>query len=688
MSRRLPHLPALDGLRAVAVILVVAYHLDLGWAAGGFIGVDVFFVISGFLITRLLIDAGGATGRVGLGEFWARRFRRLVPALVVMVAVTMLATRWWGLPEQWRAARLDGLASLAYVANWRFVLDQQSYFESALGPSPLMHTWSLAVEEQWYLLWPIVMVGLLAVGVRHRHGAAIATGTVLLTAVASAVLMAVMFDPADASRVYFGTDTRAQQLLIGAGLAWLVEWSPRLWEVADRPRLRSPFLVALGALLVVAATTPDDSVWLYRGGFLAISVLAAVVVLGTVSPRPGAVYGWLGREPWGWIGRRSYGIYLWHWPVILFVGPAMGVELTGAPLVGLQLLVIVGLAELSFRFVETPVRRSTSRPWRPVASWSAAAVAVVAASFIVLAAPADRQLTESGSILVVLDGVTQPASTMTNADQPSGSSSRSATRLAAGGPATVREPEPIGEPAPSGQPAAGPPRIRRAMLVGDSAAYSLADGYDPTIRPDWTTQGIAQVGCPLTPGTTMDGGSSTSNPVSPDCVDWRRVWAEFAVALDPDVVVVMIGAWEVLDHRVKGRDVRFPSPEWDALVGDALAHAADAAATTGARVVFLQVPCMQAGNNPGTTSRTDPMRIAAVNRLISTVAAGRSDTTVAALGDVVCPDGSDDLRVDGTPIRYDGVHYTRAGAALVWPWLFDQLDQLDQPDRVGLIGSS
>ena len=375
MPRQLPHLPALDGLRAIAVIFVVAYHLDVGWARGGFIGVDIFFVISGFLITRLLIDEQGTNGRIAVIGFWIRRFRRLVPALVVMVGATLLATRWWGLPEQWDDVRRDGVASLAYVANWRFVFDRQSYFESAIGPSPLLHTWSLAVEEQWYLVWPIVMVGLLALAQRPRRGAAIATMTVVLAAVASAGLMAALYDPADASRVYFGTDTRAQQLLVGAALAWFTTWVPTLQDVPEHRVFRLASQISLVTLGVIAVTVDDTSAWLYRGGFLAISVLAAVVVFGTATTHRRGAFNWLGGQPWGWIGRRSYGIYLWHWPVILFVGPAMGLEMATVPLIAVQLTVTLLLAEMSFRLVEQPVRRSVAPATRTIAAWTLGASA-------------------------------------------------------------------------------------------------------------------------------------------------------------------------------------------------------------------------------------------------------------------------------------------------------------------------
>jgi hypothetical protein len=399
---------------------------------------------------------------------------------------------------------------------------------------------------------------------------------------------------------------------------------------------------------VVAATVGDTSTWLYHGGFLAISVLAAFVVLGTATAAPGGAFAWLGREPWGWIGRRSYGIYLWHWPVILFVGPAMGLELARPQLITLQLATTLLLAELSFRFVEQPVRRSTTRTTGTVAAWTLAAAAVAAIGVVGLAAPNGRRLEQASSILLPVDEVPVP---WTNP----GRSTRSPGDIASGATAA--------------------PPVRRALLLGDSAAYSLAEHLDASLAPTWEVQGVAQVGCPLTPGVSLDANSSTPNPISPDCVDWREIWPAYVTALDPDIVVVMIGAWEVLDHRVAGDDIRFGTPEWDDLIGTALAGAADAAASNGAPVVFFDVACMGGtASNPGTTARRDPQRVAAVNRLIDELAGTRADVTIANLSAVVCPDGIDDLEIDGTPVRYDGVHFTANGADLVWPWVFEQLD--------------
>ncbi len=669
MPRRLPYLPALDGLRAIAVLMVFAYHLEFGWASGGFLGVDVFFVISGYLITRLLLDEHIDHGRIGLANFWTRRFRRLVPAMVAMIAATLLASRRWGLPEQWRSIRIDAVSAIGYVANWRFVLDEQSYFDASLGPSPLRHTWSLAVEEQWYLVWPVVMVGLCML-ISRRPGrpqrpTAVVVMIVAAAAILSAVLMAVLFDPSDPSRVYFGTDTRAQQLLIGAALAWLLHAVPQIGVVASSRRSWIPFASALVLLAVVTVLVHDDSAWLYRGGLLMVSVVAAIVVLGTTAS-PGTGLAWLGAAPLVWIGRRSYGIYLWHWPVILFMGPATGGELGRWSLIPLQIAVTLALAELSHRLIETPVRRSTAPPVRTVAAWSAGALAIGVAGFVWLTPPANRELGQSDAAFPELDQLSSPSAT-TGHESEAGSTTVPVTDF----PATAATSATSATSA--GDPIGDATEPRRLLLFGDSAAFTLAEQFESPVGANWDVQAFAEFGCPITPGMTIDAGSSEPNSVDDECDGWVGLWPEYARILQPDVVVVMIGAWTVLDHRVDGADLRFPSEAWRNTVREAIDAAAAAAATTGVPVVFVDVPCM--GPGPGTTGRADPGRVAAVNELIRDVAVERDDMSVAPLSTVICPDGNAELTIDGVPARYDGVHYTRPGAALVWPWLFDELDR-------------
>lgn len=366
---RLPYLPGLDGMRAVAVIAVLVYHAGAAWLPGGFLGVDVFFVLSGYLITSLLLAEWRARGRVDLKRFWLRRARRLLPALYLVLAAT-LAYAVVFLPEEVAGLREDVLAALGYVTNWYLIFANESYFEAVGRPSLLKHLWSLAVEEQFYLLWPLVFLGTAAAW-RRRRAFFVAAGG----AAASALLMAALYVPdADPSRVYYGTDTRASALLIGAALAFV--WAP--WRTGRRSfvysdgRTRyfrrrwgwiSPAffdlvgLCSLLALLWFFLNAGEYDPFLYRGGFAGAALVTAALVAAVVHPRSRLNAGVLGRQPLRWIGQRSYGIYLWHWPVFMVTRPELDVPLDGWRLFALRMAATLALAELSYRFVETPVRR-------------------------------------------------------------------------------------------------------------------------------------------------------------------------------------------------------------------------------------------------------------------------------------------------------------------------------------------
>ena len=669
MSGRLSYLPALDGLRAIAVTAVLLYHLDIGWARGGFLGVDLFFVISGFLITTLLLREHDSSGRIGLGPFWIRRFRRLVPPLVVVVAATVAATRLWGVPEQWASVRSDAVAALAYVANWRFVLADQSYFDTLLGPSPLLHTWSLAVEEQWYILWPIVMIGL--VGLARRRSERAALAAIVCAAVASAVWMAVLYDPADASRVYFGTDTRAQQLLIGAALAWIVHLRPERLELGSRSRGAWTVAAGLVAFAVLASSTGDEASWLYRGGFFAISILCGLLVLGTATTSPAAPLRWLTWAPLLWIGVRSYGIYLWHWPVIMFVGDPMGLDLARVPLMFVQVAVTVVLTELSLRLIERPARTTSWRPRLVVATWSAiAGLAIVASLVVLVPGPAEfstATVFRPAALDRAVDGggdvQPEPSRVGTVDDEPAAAAT--SAPIAAGAdsaddvPATVPQ-----DPRPD------------VLILGDSTAVALWGRMDPAWADTWHLHVTARLGCGIFDEVTLDSDSDRSNANPVECADWRDEWNASVDAVDPDITLVMVGAWEVLDQRIDGVDYRFPSAQWETLVRGQFTDAIDIAALTDAPVVVMSIPCMEPSGDDDTTARTDPARVAAVNGIIADIAATRPSVSVADLGSVLCPDGVPVGELDGERVRYDGVHVSAVGSDLVWRWLVPQFDAL------------
>jgi peptidoglycan/LPS O-acetylase OafA/YrhL/CubicO group peptidase (beta-lactamase class C family) len=351
-TARLPYVAGLDGVRALAVIAVLLYHADVP-IAGGFLGVESFFVLSGFLITALLLAEWNEHQRIDLRAFWLRRARRLLPALLFMLVGTVLIAALVVGGER-VTLRDDILASLGYVMNWRLILSGQSYFDPLVRPSLLQHVWSLAIEEQFYLLWPLIFVA----GMRVLRARGLLM-LILAAALGSIALMAALYQPgSNPARIYYGTDTRAGGVLIGAALALV--WSPFTTTSAPVDRERSWLdragLVALVGLIACFMWVSERHPLLYRGGFILIDLLTAIVIAAVTEPRAHLISRVLGWRPLRWIGLRSYGIYLWHWPVFMVTRPGIDLPLTGLPLLGLRLAIVAVLVELSYRLIEQPVR--------------------------------------------------------------------------------------------------------------------------------------------------------------------------------------------------------------------------------------------------------------------------------------------------------------------------------------------
>jgi peptidoglycan/LPS O-acetylase OafA/YrhL len=388
-TRTGPHLayrPGLDGLRALAVIGVFLYHArphsdGNGWLTGGFLGVDMFFVLSGYLITSLLLVEWETRNRIDLRRFWARRARRLFPALIVVVLAALILDAIFQ-RSSLAKTRGDAVSSLLYYTNWHLILANHSYFVRMSNPSLLQHLWSLAVEEQFYVIWPLLLVpGLVLLG-RKRLPYVVAAAFA-----GSAALSWLLYKPADPSRVWYGTDTRAFLLLMGILLALV-------WPAIERMRRAVPLLELFGIAALVTTVLlfrqmQDFSPALWRGGDIAAAFCFAVLIAAVAHPATGIGQA-LGVAPLRWLGERSYGIYLWHLPIILLLRPGVDISWTGPGVILLQAVIVVSAAALSFRFVEQPIRtgalqrRLARHAPRRRLELIAASTLVVAAAFGVL----------------------------------------------------------------------------------------------------------------------------------------------------------------------------------------------------------------------------------------------------------------------------------------------------------------
>lgn len=359
MTQNHRYIPGLDGLRAFAVLSVIAYHFGFGWASGGFLGVDIFFVLSGYLITSIVLPAHGNQIELNLKDFWFRRIRRLLPAAYVMIITTFVWVVLFN-RDLLNTVRGDAISSIFYTSNWWFIFHKLSYFDSFGSPSPLKNLWSLAIEEQFYIVWPIVLLGGLYV-LKKRSTFSI---VILIGVLTSAILMGVMYQPGfDPSRVYYGTDTRSFELLIGCLLAFvwpMKRLSSKNLSIQLRNILNMTSFITFGILILSVIFIDEYQSFLYRGGMLLVCLNTAILIACVCHPSSllGKLLSW---KPLRWIGTRSYGIYLWHYPVMVLGTP---VQEIGNPVywhVGLQVVLTFVIAELSYRFIEVPIRKQGFR---------------------------------------------------------------------------------------------------------------------------------------------------------------------------------------------------------------------------------------------------------------------------------------------------------------------------------------
>jgi peptidoglycan/LPS O-acetylase OafA/YrhL len=631
-GHRLGYQPALDGIRALAVSAVLAYHAGFGWARGGFLGVDAFFVLSGFLITSLLLAEWRERRQINLLAFYARRARRLLPALFLMLlGVAAYAVFFAGRLELERI-REDAFATIGYVANWRPIFAGQSYFDQFSLPSPLRHTWSLGIEEQYYIFWPLMALLLLRLG-RGTTKVLLPVSIVLI--VASATLMGVLFQPGhDPSRVYYGTDTRAQSLLIGATLAVLLLHAGPIRNLLAGRLLQVAAIVCAVGLGFCWSRTSEDSTLLFRGGFLLLALSVAVVITAAVQPKTGPLGRLLALPPLRGLGLISYGVYLWHWPLYMVLTPDR-VGLDSYSLFGVRVATTLAVSIVSYHLIEMPVRRGAFRGWKVAWTFAPAGAACVAVAVV---------LTTRGALIPV---TVAPVTAMPQVE------------------------------------ASAISHVSRVMVIGDSVALSLEPGLTQISQgKNLAVWNRARLYCGFVPSDFMvDLHGSLSADQEQGCKDWRRTWQGDVEAYQPDLVLMLFGSWDYPDHVVNGVKLETGTPEWSDYVLGQLQTQLNSLTAQGAKLGLVTWPYpgsilwKKAGEKGEEAEEDAHWRVDDLNGLYRRFAEEHPDKVVVFdLNSFASPEGKfTDLYIDGIRMREDGIHFTSESSYIVGKWLVQQI---------------
>jgi peptidoglycan/LPS O-acetylase OafA/YrhL len=648
-SRRegsLAYRPALDGVRALAVVAVLVYHGMPNWAPGGFLGVDVFFVLSGYLITSLLVNEATRSHAIDFGRFWMRRARRLFPALIL--ACGTIVVIGWAYPRVIDVPRLgaDIATTVGYVVNWRFIAAHQDYFAQFAQPSFLRHAWSLAIEEQFYLLWPLVVAGALVW--RRVRPSRFAIGCAVAAALSATWMAALYALGASSSRLYYGTDTRAQALLIGAALGAAGFGQRRITSRHRRAAVEAAGLVGFAGVVTCILLANESSSLLYTGGFTLAAVLAVALVADAAQPNPSRLGRVLAVAPLIWIGRISYGIYLWHWPVVLLATPAR-TGLGGVSLFAVRVAITLVAAVVSYFLVEQPIRRGAMLPgWRFLVAVPTAATVVVVSGFLVTA-DATRIFTPP-----------------------------TASRHLEAAPASTTTTTTPASPAPT--PAVtSPPPPTRVLIVGDSVALTVGFGFGGAERQklNVTPSNDGILGCGLLRGGQILVDGRWSN-IGANCQQWPTRWAYDVAVTKPQVAILLSGTWDDFDRSINGHFVPYGSTESDQLLVGDLRGSLNVLAAQGAQVIFLTEPYIAKENDPNPPaqyrSAFDRSRVDHFNQLLQEAVGSDPRATIVDLNAFAAPSGRMRNLFDGKPFQDDGVHFGPEGAAATAEWLAPAID--------------
>lgn len=646
----------LDGVRGLAIIVLMLYHFGAGFLPGAWVGINLFFVFSGFLIVRLLLAEYDRYGRIDPWAFYRRRALRLLPALIVLLATLAV----WGMTMAQTAVRRplkwDLLATLGYFMNWRLVSTSDSYFTDFGTPSPLRHAWTLSVEEQFYLIVPMV-VFLLVRHVRRRWPIVLVVGGCAAVSAVWTAHVGVLGAAAQA-HAYYGTDTRSQALLVGVALAFVLGRWPGAPTVALPPR---GLVVAFGWAAVVVsfvgfATIGPMQPWMFtRGGLLLYSLVAAAVIVACVETRANSLSRVFSIRPLVYLGERTYGLYLWHWPIAIWLGLYLP-SLSGPALMATGVVVTVAVAALSYRFVERPVMSGALGPRQLRAALAVSVATVVIAAVGVGRVPTVEQEIAAGHVPSLVDG--QPRYR----------------------PGTT---------------------TLRAAIFGDSVPYYLAQQFPRRTYRDLRLTNLAVPGCDLL-GLTVMWSDQVRRAPDAECVTMRRKLVSRLRAARAQVLVLMVGSTLALPHLTSdGRRMDPGSARFDALIDAALDRLAAQARAAGVRQVQLAtLPCRDGDVNRITGFETDVrpwlrahpqyvQRLAdpvAINAQLSTWAKRHGAGVLDLYSALGCQHGYT-RQLHGITLFADELHFSDEAAPMVWTWLAPRIRTTWQ-DRVTYGGAS
>ncbi len=623
--RGLRHIGALDGLRGAAVAGVLLFHG--GHLSGGYLGVDLFFVLSGYLITLLLLTEWRGSRRIRLGNFWTRRARRLFPALIVALLGVALYAHVVASPEELNGIRADGFATLFYVANWHSIFVGQNYFQAGLAPSPLEHTWSLAIEEQFYLVWPLVVLGLLKLRDRPttilRAALALAAGSVGLMVVLHAT------GAASDNSLYLGTHTRIAAIAMGAALAaWQVAYGHTRTR-ANRVSLEALAIVAVVFLGVAWSMTDLQTGLIYSGGLAACGLAVTAVIASATHPEPMVVNRVLSFAPLRWLGLISYGLYLYHWPIYLYLDHER-TGLSSWPLLGLQTFVALDVAVLSYFLLERPIRYGALK------GWSAELAAPIAAVVTALALVAGT----------------------------------------AGGVSAITQQQTGSVADPHAQVfASSKPGSQRLLITGDSVPLVLGtEGVQPIVDElGVTVIDAGVIGCSpmVTEGTIIDTPNGRVDRVKRDCTNRDQALVR---KYKPDAVMLLYGALNNYKVDLRGKLRGQCDSTYESVFERRLRLEVDQLSTGGAPVVLVTKPGTDDPRVLDLFSLPNAMALAnCENDVIRKVYRDDHRTRLVDLAGYICPRDHCIGQKNGTKLRSDGVHYRGKNAEFVARWLIPKV---------------